>query len=165
MADDFEVYQGDDIIPYFAVVDENGDPIDLSVWTAATWVATPASTTTPTIKKHKSDMTLDVDPTNPSAMVDNCIFVPLTSADTGGSSDVGQFRHELRITYNSLQVVVYPPIGTTATFTIVPSLTWDSGAPTPAPRIPVEDTTRAIRTMRPTSPKAPSYLHFKKTRP
>lgn len=134
MADDFTFYQGDDKIPYFVIMDGN-DPVDLSGWSAATWVASPMTSTTPIITKHKSDMTLAVDPDDADATVKNCIFVPIVPEDTQDMVDVGQFRHELRITLGGYEVVLYPAVGTTATFSVVASLTWDPTENPPAPRL------------------------------
>ena len=137
MADDFDMYQGDDVTIYFCVKDAPvaGNPVDISSITDATWVATPAGTTTPTITKHRSDMTIGVDPDEPGATIQNCIFVPIGHGDTGETSDVGQFRHEIRITLNDLQSVIYPRVRETATFSVVESLTWNATANPPAPRI------------------------------
>ena len=139
MTDDFTIYQGVDVTPYFVVNDDTGAPVDLSAWGAATWVADPISSTTPIILKHKADMTLGVDPDIEGATVENCIFVPILAADTGTAADVQQYRHELRITLNSKQIVVYPEVGTTATFLVTASLTWDpAGSPSPKPRVPAK---------------------------
>jgi hypothetical protein len=51
--------------------------------------------------------------------------------------DVGTFHHELRITLNDMQYVVYPMVGHAATFSVVQSLTWN--AETQLPRISRED--------------------------
>jgi hypothetical protein len=61
----------------------------------------------------------------------NCVFVHLSPDDTEVMGDVGTFRHELRITLNSLQYVVYPTVGSTATFSVVQSLTWDAEGKVP----------------------------------
>lgn len=134
MTDDFTIYQGVDVTPYFVVNDDTGNPVDLSAWSAATWVADSIDSTTPVIIKHKdTGMTLGVDPEGDSA-VENCIFVSILAADTGVAADVQQYRHELRITLGSKQIVVYPPVETTATFLVLTSLTWDSD--TANPRVP-----------------------------
>ena len=144
MTDDFTIYQGVDVTPYFVVNDDTGNPVDLSAWSAATWVADPISNTTPTITKHKSDMTLGVDPEVDGATVENCIFVPIAAGDTGTAVDAQQYEHELRITLNSKQIVVYPPVDTTATFLVLTSLTWDPDAsPSPAPRVPARPAKRS----------------------
>lgn len=135
MTDDFNMYQGDDVTIYFCITDKSGDPEDVSAISAATWVAVPMDTETPTMTKHRDVMTIGVDPELQGATVQNCIFVPITSEDTGNTESVGQFRHEIRITLNDLQSVVYPEIGNTATFSVVPSLTWNAGTTPPAPRI------------------------------
>ncbi len=157
MTDDFTMYQGDDEFPYFAITDTEDNPIDLSSWTAATWVAVPVGSTTPAITKHQSDMTLGVDPTNQSATVENCIFVHILPSDTGTTSGVGQFDHELRITIGGSQVVVYPTVGTRATFSVIASLSWNPGATPPAPRI---EATKAEPPRVDTRKKAPSYRQY-----
>jgi hypothetical protein len=133
MTDDFTIYQGVDVTPYFVVNDNTGNPVDLAAWSAATWVADPMDSTNPVIIKHQAAMTLGTDPEDTSD-VENCIFVPILAADTGVAADVQQYRHELRITLDSKQIVVYPPTGTTATFLVLTSLTWDSEAANP--RVP-----------------------------
>ena len=136
MADDFVSYQGDDLTLYFVVIDQNNTPVNISSTSAATWVATPANTTNPTILKHLQDMTISTDPEGSSA-TENCIFVPILAEDTG--TVTGQFRHELRLTLSGEQVVVYPEVDVTATFTIVPSLTWNPQVAPPAPRLERKD--------------------------
>ena len=89
MTDDFEIYQGEDAIPYFVIKDSTGTPVDVSAWSAATWVADPLTGTTPTILKHKANMTLTVDPTVNGATVYNCINVPILAADTGTATGTG----------------------------------------------------------------------------
>jgi hypothetical protein len=139
MTDDFEFYQGDDVVPYYVITEggvEDGAPVDLSTIAGATWVATPANTTTPTLTKHLENMTLGVDPEIVGAVIENCIFVHIYPIDMGATADIGTFRHELRITtWDALQAVVYPPVGKTATFSILPSLTWNPGVSPPAPRL------------------------------
>ena len=132
MTNDFTFYQGDDIIPYFVITDVAGDPVDVSGTAAATWVAMTKDGT-PIITKHLTDMSISSDPETPT--VYNCIFVPLKPGDTGAMADVGVFEHELRIELNNMEAVVYPPVGETATFTVVQSLTWNAGAIPPAPRL------------------------------
>ena len=144
MTNDFTIYQGVDVTPYFVVNDDTGAPVDLSAWSAATWVADPIATTVPIILKHQGDMTLGVDPDVDGATVQNCIYVPILAGDTGTAADVQQYRHELRITLSDKQIVVYPSVGTTATFLVIASLTWDPTAtPSPAPRAPRVPATRA----------------------
>ena len=142
---DFEIYQGEDAIPYFVINDSTGAPVDVSGISAATWVADPPSSTTPTIIKHLADMTTGVDPTLVGATVHNCIFIPILAADTGTTDDTGVFTHELRITLGGLQTVVYPAVGVTATFTVVPSLTWNPGTSPPAPRLEHEEPENKLR--------------------
>ena len=137
MTDDFEMYQGTNVTPYFVVIDAvTNDPIDLSSWTAATWIAATISggTIVPVIIKHKEDMSVGVDPEG--GAVENCVFVPILPDDTNIMADVGQFRHELRITLAEQgQVVVYPLVGSVATFSIIQSLTWNATSNPPAPRL------------------------------
>ena len=133
---DFEFYQGDDIIPYYVITDGENNPVDVSSISGATWVATPANTTTPTLTKHLADMVIDVDPEAIGATVKNCIFVHIYPVDMGGTTGIGTFQHELRIiTYNAIEAVVYPVVGETATFIVMPSLTWNPSAKPPAPRL------------------------------
>ena len=81
-------------------------------------------------------MTLGVDPETTGATVENCIFVHIYPIDMGSVTDIGTFRHELRIiTFDAIEAVVYPSVGKTATFTVVPSLTWNPGTSPPAPRV------------------------------
>lgn len=134
MTDDFSFYQGDDETLYYVIMD-GGDPLDISRIDAATWAASPMNSATPVIIKHLEDMLLDVDPEDDAATVINCIFVPIAPEDTGLLEDTGQFRHELRVTLNGMQAVVYPLVGTTATFSVDPSLTWNPGTTPPAPRL------------------------------
>ena len=136
---DFEFYQGDDVIPYYVITDTEGNPVDVTGMVAATWVATPMSSSTPILTKHLEGMIIDYDPTVPGASIKNCIFIHLSPNDLGNAGEIGTFKHELRITLNEMQSVVYPPVGTTATFAIVPSLTWDTGVTPPAPRIIEEE--------------------------
>ena len=150
---DFEFYQGDNVIPYFPITDEpngTGNPVDVSGATAATWVAVPAGHTTPIITKHLADMSIGQDPNGSS--VENCIFVPLAPEDTGTMAAVGTLTHELRITLDGMQSVVYPPVGTTATFTVVESWTWDTGVTPPAPRIIEEEPVSKLKRI----PKLPA---------
>jgi hypothetical protein len=128
------MYQGEDITLYFVILDADGNPYDIHATTAVTWVAVPSGTTTPTITKHLANMIIAVDPLG-SSVVKNCMLVPLTATDTGLNIDVGQFRHELRVMLGTSHRVIYPLVGTTATFSIVPSLSWNPSAIPPAPRI------------------------------
>ena len=103
--------------------------------TAATWVATPVGDTLPFITKHWTDMYTGPDPEVVPSAQDNCIYIPIAPLDTGGSAEgVGQFEHELRITLNGQQSVVYPAPGMIATFSVTPSLTWEL-TPSPQPRL------------------------------
>ena len=148
MTDDWEMYQGEDRYPYYVVMDGATPPetVDLDApfapWTAATWTATPVDGGGPAILKHMDDilpavpvgspvLTIGVDPITPT--VKNCVFVHLAPTDTG--TLMGQFYHELRITINDEQVVVYPPVSTKATFTVVESDTWDMSTDPPTPRL------------------------------
>jgi hypothetical protein len=147
MTDDFEFYQGDDVVPYYVITDAGGNPVDVSGIEAATWTATaidtPVGSTTPALTKHLTDMTIDYDPAG--ASVQNCIFVHIYPVDMGGPTDVGTFRHELRITTrDALQAVVYPAVGTTATFTVVPNDSWNPGTSPPAPRLEGEIITEQV---------------------
>ena len=152
MTDDWEMYQGEDRYPYYVVKDASASPVpvDLTAWTAATWTATPISGGSPAILKHKVDtlpavpigspvLTIGVDPITPT--VSNCVFVHIADDDTGTLAGIGQFYHELRITLNGEQVVVYPPVGTKATFTVVESDTWNPSVIPPAPRLSRVDST------------------------
>jgi hypothetical protein len=142
MADDFTVYQGTDVTPYVSVTSDGtttGTPIDLSNWSAATWVAFSLPLTeaqTPSITKHKADMTVGIDPLfDPPSETQNSIFFPLTNQDLGADGIFGQYRHELRITLNSKQYVVYPLVGIAATFMVDESLSWNATTDPPAPRL------------------------------
>jgi len=142
MADDFTIYQGVDITPYVAVTSNglaNGTPIDVSGWTAATWVAfsmpLTSSSQLPLITKHKTDMSVGIDPqVTPTPTTENSIFIPLSNQDLGSVGAIGQFRHELRITLGGKNYVVYPLVGVPATFTIDQSLSWTTSTTPPAPR-------------------------------
>ena len=142
MADDFTIYQGVDITLYVAVTSNglaDGTPIDVSGWTAATWVAynlpLTSSSQLPLIPKHKTDMSVGIDPqVTPTPSTENCIFIPLTNQDLGSVSAIGQFRHELRITLGGKNYVVYPLVNVVATFTIDQSISWNVGETPPAPR-------------------------------
>jgi hypothetical protein len=139
--DDFTVYQGTDVTPYVSVTSDGtatGTPIDVSAWTAATWVAFSLPLTEeqmPSITKHKVDMTVGIDPLlDPPSEIQNSIFFPLTNQDLGSVDLLGQYRHELRITLNSKQYVVYPLVGIAATFMIDQSISWTTSTTPPAPR-------------------------------
>jgi hypothetical protein len=140
--DDFTIYQGVDITPYVAVTSNgqaSGTPIDLSGWTAATWVAynlpLTGSSQLPLITKHEADMSVGIDPqVTPTPVIENCIFIPLSNQDLGSVEAIGQFRHELRITLGGKNYVVYPLVGVAATFTIDQSISWNVEGTPPAPR-------------------------------
>ena len=154
---DFEFYQGDNVIPYFVITDESDAPVDLTAVTAATWVES-SSSGTPVIIKHLDGMMIGVDAEVEGATVENCLYVYIDPDDTGTMADVGTFEHELRITISGMEAVVYPPVGATATFTVVRSLTWNPTATPPAPRLveepkeePKEEPAHMLRRM----PKMP----------
>jgi hypothetical protein len=92
----------------------------------------------------------------------NCVFVHLSPDDTEVMGDVGTFRHELRITLNSLQYVVYPTVGSTATFDVVQSLTWDAEGK--VPRISRETTIPYVSVPEKELPKEDPYLNKKTAR-
>lgn len=169
MTDDFDLYQGTDLIPYIVITDGSGNPVDLTPgrgfeggWSAATWTAKNVLTGTLTNVKHKSDtqsgstiaslpagspyLTIGIDPTiTPTPTIQNCVFIYLNDADTGAltipEGKSLQFWHELSITTTSpaYRYVVYPALGTKATFSVYQSDTWNPI--TEAPRLERIDAT------------------------
>ena len=147
MADDFQLWQGTNITPYYVVMDSNPpySPVDLTTVIAATWIATPLFTSGYPIIKHLADVSyplyVGTDPeySGGGTPISNCVFVPLQPSDCGSATSVGQYNHELRITIGARQLIIYPAINTKGTFSIFASSSWNPTATPPAPRLSGEE--------------------------
>jgi hypothetical protein len=128
---DFQMYRGVDKDIYISVYTNTTPPVPAALDEAsAKWVAvkepiTGAIAATLTKDTETGGIEITTEPGS-SSPVNNTLLIHILDAD-GTSLDIGTYAHEAQITLAGEIEVVYPPVGTTASFSVDLSLVAAAG--------------------------------------